>query len=142
MSNGRKKPILDVIQSNDSLKKIELLRENNILLTTAKCSNEKCDFKGIREMAFKKRMQAKSDKPVGDGWWFRYTASKCTTWKSCRVNSFFDMFQLPITTLLTLIYNWTMLLKHSDTIEVTGVAKQTLVTFYQTIRFVVSKAFN
>ncbi len=74
-----KKPILDVIQSNDSLKKIELLREKNILLTTAKCSNEKCDFKGIREMAFKKRMQAKSNKPVGDGWWFRCTASKCTT---------------------------------------------------------------
>jgi hypothetical protein len=68
------------------------MRENNILLTTAKCSNEKCDFKGIREMAFKKRMQAKSDKPVGDGWWFRCTASKCTTWKSCRVNCFFDMF--------------------------------------------------
>ncbi len=137
-----KKTILDLIQSKDPMEKIEFLREKNILVKSYKCTNENCKFKGEREMSWKKRTAPGSDKPVGDLWWFRCTASKCTTWKSCRAHSFFEMFQLTLTTLLTLIFNWAMLMKQSDTLEITVVARQTLVSFYQNLRFLVTKAFD
>ncbi len=96
-----KKPILDLIQSKDPMEKNRISQRKKYLVKSSKCTNENCKFKGEREMSWKKRTAPGSDKPVGDLWWFRCTASKCTTWKSCRAHSFFEMFQLTLTTLLT-----------------------------------------
>jgi hypothetical protein len=131
---SEKKEILGIVQSKEPLTQIQYLRENNVLTSKAVCSNVKCKEYKVKELAFKVR------EGLGDGWWFR--CGKCTTWKSCRVDSFFSLFSLSLSIYLSLIYNWAMQQKQNDSIEVTGVAKQTLVTLHQYLRYVVTQVFD
>lgn len=76
----------------------------------------------------------------GDGYWWR--CGTCTTWKSCRTLSFFELFSTNIIVIFNLIYDWCIQKTCADITQVTGVSQQTLTTLYQHLRLIVVKELD
>jgi hypothetical protein len=108
LAKEENKELLSFVNSTNSLKQIEELRNKKIFIDSFVCRNEKCKYKGVKQMEFKERPG------VEEGHWFR--CGSCTSWRTCRTDSF-----------LALIYNWAMLHPQNTQIEIRGISKQTIV---------------
>ncbi|RNA28378.1 hypothetical protein BpHYR1_046437 [Brachionus plicatilis] len=121
--------LTELINSNNIDEIVKFLKDNDLIQNKAplckKCTKEmKWDIKTT----------------LSDKYYWRCTT--CGESKSCRNNSFFSQFDLPLAKILKIIFHWSLQVCQNDIKTLVGVSPVTINRIFQKLRIMCLKDFN
>ena len=109
-------------EARNTVEILDYLKETKLI----KANPTPCSCGSSEPKAWRKR------EGTSDLYWWR--CMKCKKFSSCREGSFFSNSKIPIFVIFKLLYHWAMQSKIVDVIELTGVSKETVITYFQAFR--------